>query len=106
MATQRTDGNAVISELLLEGVQLLRVVQHGQLAMRIARIITGAQFDGGNSVGLQLLQDIVQRHLRQQRGEDSDSHKAIAYHCGPGESRLQRGVQHAKLVRALHGKHP
>jgi hypothetical protein len=43
MAAQRADRTALIPERLLENLQFRWVVEHGQLAMRVPRIISGAQ---------------------------------------------------------------
>ena len=45
MRTQSTDGEAVVVQLLLELLQLLLVLNHRELAMRITWIIAGTEFN-------------------------------------------------------------
>ena len=55
----------VIVQLLLELFQFFLVVQHRELAMRIARIIAGTQLDRVDIQLLQLFKDFIQGKLRQ-----------------------------------------
>src|SRR5439155_13570702 len=74
VTAQRTDGEAVVGKLLLEVEQLRYFVQHRELAVRVAGIIARAQFDRIDIDALQFLQNVVERHLRQQGGKYTDSH--------------------------------
>ena len=75
MAAQGADSEPVIIQFLLEFFQLFFIAQHGKLAMRIAWIIAGAEFDRVNVQAFQLLKYFVERKLRQQRGKTSNSHQ-------------------------------
>ncbi len=61
---ERADRKSVVGQLLLEIVQRRFVRKHRQLAMRIARIIAGAQFDRRNVERAQLFEDFFERELR------------------------------------------
>src|SRR5581483_11908369 len=74
VATQSADRKSVVTQLLFERLQLRLVIEHRHLAMSIAGIISRPQFYGVDALRLQLLQNIFQRHLRQQRCKDSDFH--------------------------------
>ena len=63
----------------LNVVQLGLVLEHRKLAMRIARIVSGAQLDGADVQALELLQYVVQGKLRQQGGEYADSHVDVSF---------------------------
>jgi len=54
MAAQGADGNAVVRQLLLELIALGFVVQHGQLAVWIARIVACSEFHGIDIDALEL----------------------------------------------------
>jgi hypothetical protein len=60
MATERADCETVVSQDLSEFVQLGSVLEHRQLAMRIARIISRAEFDGIDVLRFERRQDIRQ----------------------------------------------
>jgi hypothetical protein len=53
MAAQGADGYAVVFETLFEFFKRRSVIEHGQLAVRIAWIVAGAEFDGRNVEGFQ-----------------------------------------------------
>ena len=74
VATERADGDAAIGEKLLEFGEGLGVVEHGELAVRVAGIIAGAEFDGVDVEGFELVEDGGEWKLGEQRGEDSDFH--------------------------------
>lgn len=61
MKTQRADGDSVVAELLLKFASRSPVLQHPQLAVRIARIAARSKFDGGNIQLLNFGDDLVQR---------------------------------------------
>jgi hypothetical protein len=82
VAAQGTDGEAMIAELRLEIVELRLTVEHRKLAVRVAGIISGAEFHRIDIVALQLLQYIFQGQLRQQRGEYADSHGSLLKYSG------------------------
>jgi hypothetical protein len=69
------DGKSVVRELLLELLQRDPVVEHGQFAMRIAGIISGAELDCRNIQRAQLLEHFFKGKLRQEGSEDADSHR-------------------------------
>ena len=52
VTAERADRDAVVFQDLLELGQGGVVVEHGELAMRVAGIIAGAEFDGVDAVGL------------------------------------------------------
>ena len=52
VAAQGADGEAVVFQDLLELGECGVVVQHGELAVRVAGIVAGAEFDGVDAVGL------------------------------------------------------
>ncbi len=60
MPTQGADREAVDFQFLLELLQRLPVVQHRQFAMRIAGIISGAEFDREDIQALQFLEHFVE----------------------------------------------
>jgi hypothetical protein len=74
VAGQRADAEAVVGQLLFEVVELGFVIEHGELAVRIARIIAGTEFHGIDVVAFQLLEHVLEGKLRQQGSEDTDSH--------------------------------
>src|ERR1039457_1769864 len=74
VTTQCADGEAMIRQLHAEVLQSGGVVEHGELAMRVSGVVAGAELHGIDALGLQLLQYVVKRKLRQQRCEYSDSH--------------------------------
>ena len=78
VAAQRADGDAVVGEESLEPVELGRIVEHGQLAVRVAGIIAGTEFDGIDVQLLQLLEDFLERKLAEKRSKDANFHV-----CGP-----------------------
>src|ERR1039457_7593819 len=80
VTTQRADGEAVICNFLAERFQRGSVVEHGELAMRVSGIVAGTEFHGIDALGLQLLQYVLKRKLRQQRCEYSDSHTSPRFH--------------------------
>ena len=61
VARQRRNGEARVGDLAFEGLQLGRIVQHGQLGMGVARIIAGAEFHRVDIQRLELLQHGVER---------------------------------------------
>ncbi len=75
MAGKRANREASAIQFFLELRQFVGVIQHRKFAMRIAGIISGAEFDGINLQPFKLFKDFIQRKLRQQRGETSDSHQ-------------------------------
>ena len=74
VAAQRADGDAVVRQLLLELDQLAVVVEHRELAVRIAGIVAGAQFHRIHPQTLQFFDHPIQRQAGEQCGEDSDFH--------------------------------
>jgi hypothetical protein len=88
VAAQRADAEAAIRQFVFEFGQLGGIVQHGQLAVRIARIITGSEFDRIDMDALELLEDIVQGKLRQQGGENADSHVGLLLGLNMPPSRI------------------
>jgi hypothetical protein len=74
VAAKGADGDAAIGEELLEFSESFGVVEHRQLAMRVAGIIAGAEFDGVDVEGLEFVEDSGERQLGEERGEDSDFH--------------------------------
>ncbi len=74
MAAQRADRDAMIGEDLAKFVECLRVVEHGELAMRVARIIACPQLDRVDVKSLELVENRGQRQLREQWGKDADFH--------------------------------
>ncbi len=64
MRAERADGKSVVGEFLLELFQRDAILQHRQLAMRIAGIISGAQFDGRDVQGAQFFEHFFERELR------------------------------------------
>ncbi len=64
VAAQGADGEALIVQLLLELFQLLLIVEHRQLAMRIAGIIASAQLNRVDVELLELLENFFKRKLR------------------------------------------
>ena len=61
VAAQRADGETVIRQRLLERVERGAVVQHRQLAVRVAGIIARAQFHGGDVMRRKLFQNVAER---------------------------------------------
>lgn len=74
VATQRADGKSMIVQRLLEFLERVWVVKHGELAMRIAGIIAGAQLYRADAVSLQLCQHVFKRQLRKEGRKYSQSH--------------------------------
>ena len=74
VAAQRADGESVIGQRLLERAERRAVVQHRQLAVRVSGIVAGAQLHRRDVMRRQLLQNVAERELRQQRGEYADLH--------------------------------
>ena len=74
MTAQGADGEALVVQFLLELLQFLLVLEHGELAMRIAGIVAGAQFNRVDVQALQLFENFVERELGQQGGKTSNSH--------------------------------
>ena len=66
VAAQRADAETVVVKLLLELVKLRLVVEHRQLAVRIARIVSCTQLDRIDVELLELFENFIQRKLRQQ----------------------------------------
>jgi hypothetical protein len=60
VAAQGADADAIVRQLLFELVQFGFAVQHGQLAVWIARIVAGSEFHGVNIDALKLFQNIVE----------------------------------------------
>jgi len=57
--------------------QRLAIVEQGQRAVRIARIVAGPEFDGMNAQALQFLENLNQRKLAEEGSEDADFHRKI-----------------------------
>ena len=74
MAAQGADREAVVRELLFKINQLVRMLEHRQFAMRIARIIACAEFDRADVERGQFFEDLLQRQAGKQRREDTDVH--------------------------------
>ena len=60
---ERADGESVVVELLLELLQRGAVLQHRQLAVRIAGIISGSKLHSVDVQGLEFFEDLVKRKL-------------------------------------------
>ena len=67
VAAQSADSEALVVQLLLEFLQFLLVIEHRELAMRVAGIVAGAEFDSVDVQALQFFKDLVERELRQKR---------------------------------------
>jgi hypothetical protein len=74
VAAKGADGDAAIGEELLEFGKGFGVVEHGELAVRVAGIIAGAEFDSVDVKGLELVENGREWKLGEERGEDSDFH--------------------------------
>src|SRR5688572_8405482 len=74
MTTQSAYREAMIVQTLLPFLQLLLVVEHRKLAMRVARIVSGAEFDCSYIQRFELFEDLGKGELRQQRCKDAYSH--------------------------------
>ena len=74
VAAERADGDAAIGEELLKFGEGFGVVEHGELAVRVAGIIAGTEFDGVDVKGLKLVENSRERQLGEERGKDSDFH--------------------------------
>ena len=59
--------NPLSSIFFLNSFSSLLVVEHGQLAVRVAGIIAGAELNGADVESLQLFEHLVERELRKQR---------------------------------------
>ena len=75
VSTARTNGEALVVQLLFEFCEFLAVFPHGQLAMRIAGVVSGTKFDRRNVESFELLKNLIKGKLRQQRGKTSNSHE-------------------------------
>src|SRR5581483_8245632 len=75
VATQGADAESVIVEEFLEAAQSRTVLDHGKLAMRVADIISGGEFDGMDVQFRQFVEHLIKRELRKQGREDSNAHK-------------------------------
>src|SRR5579872_102264 len=75
VAAQRADADAVIVNHFPEIGQCRRILEHRNFAMCIAHIISSGEFDGIYMECCEFLENIRQRHLRQQGSEDSNAHK-------------------------------
>jgi len=62
--TQRADGKSIVVELLFELFQRCLILQQRQLTVRVARIISRAELERGNTEAFQLLHDVVNRQVR------------------------------------------
>jgi len=74
VAAKSADGDAAIGEELLEFGEGFGVVEHGKLAMRVAGIIAGSEFNGVDVQAFELVENSRKRQLGEERGEDSDFH--------------------------------
>jgi hypothetical protein len=74
MAAEGTDRKAVVLQLLLKLFQFTLALEHRQLAVRIAGVVTGAQFNRVDVERLELLDDFIKGELRKQGSETSNSH--------------------------------
>ena len=74
VTAQGADGDAVIGQNFLKLGEGGGVFEHRELAVRIARIVAGAEFDGIDLERYEFLQNRSQRKLRQQRRKDSNAH--------------------------------
>jgi len=86
MAAQGADGYAVVGEYRLKVAEGGGVLEHRQLAVRVAGVIAGAQLDGRNAKLREPGDDLVQRQVGQQRGENADFHEHSSL---SGQSRIQ-----------------
>jgi hypothetical protein len=55
VAAQRADGEAVVVQLLLELLELALVLEHGELAVGAAGVVSGAEFHGVDLQSRELL---------------------------------------------------
>src|ERR1035438_8381123 len=74
VAAQGADGDSVVRQETLEILEITLVLQHGELAVGAAGVISGTEFHGIDLVAFQLLEDTLSGQLRQQRSEYADSH--------------------------------
>ena len=68
VAAQRADPDAVIRQDLAKLAQLLRIVQHRELAVRVAGIVAGAELHRVDVQSFELVEHSRQRQLREQAG--------------------------------------
>src|ERR1019366_5513075 len=68
------DRDSVVGEQALEIVELALVLQHGELAVGAAGVISGTEFHGIDVIAFHLLENVFSGQLRQQRSEYADSH--------------------------------
>ena len=73
VATQGADGEAVSVERLAEIRKRPGVLQHREFAVGVAGVVARSQLNRINTMALELVQDLFQGKLGQQRGEDADS---------------------------------
>jgi hypothetical protein len=74
MATERADRKTVITQRRLKRFQLVRVIKHRQLTVRIARIVTGSEFNGRDAQAGQFPEHFVQRQTGQQGRKNTNFH--------------------------------
>src|SRR5271156_7200776 len=74
VTAQGADLRPMVGKHLLKCGKGAAIVKHRQLAMRISRIISGAKFDSINAQRSELLENVRQRKLTEQRGEHSNAH--------------------------------
>jgi hypothetical protein len=78
VATERADGRAVIGQHLLKLGKGGAVLEHGELAVRIAGIAARAKLHGRDVEGFQFIENGSKRKLRKQRREDSNAHDGLS----------------------------
>ena len=64
VATQRADGEAVVVERLLEFVERGVLLEQRELAVRIAGIVAGAEFNRGDAESFQFRDHVREGELR------------------------------------------
>jgi type 1 glutamine amidotransferase len=74
VTTQGTDADAVIGHNLLELTKRGGILEHRELAVRIAGIVSGSKLYGINLQGRKFLENRGQRQLGQQGCEDANAH--------------------------------
>ena len=58
VTAQRADGESAIFELELELAERMAIVEHRERAVRIARVVAGAQFHGVDIQAVQFIEDL------------------------------------------------
>jgi hypothetical protein len=64
----------MIGKRLFEYIERSRIVEHGELAVRIAGIVAGAEFNGIDAQGFEFCENAIEWQLREQRSKDANLH--------------------------------